>query len=375
VTGDRLAALDPADLLDDYPLKPHELLRDRTDRVFRHLEEVAERSPELLAWVVEPDGRVRVLALSSLVEKDRQKKPVMRLDGRTVLLPPRAGGLAGGLLDGTAAFVEQRRAEYDVADQWFEDDERTRRRRERRWDDERPAGMRLVRAIECGASAEESGGEEPGARRVWRCYVRVRSAGEDAGSSGLARRSLQEHHADAAAVAVRFSQALGLPEPIRRAVVLAAKAHDLGKRRTIWQGGIGNAGYDPEKPETALAKSGHGRPPEELNHYRHEFGSLLDLLDEHQVYRKELAELPADQQELVLHLIAAHHGRARPHFPPDEAFDPERPGEDAERAAQEVPRRFARLHRTYGRWGLAYLESLLRAADILASQPPKEGQG
>jgi hypothetical protein len=35
-----------------------------------------------------------------------------------------------------------------------------------------------------------------------------------------------------------------------------------------------------------------------------------------------------------------------------------------------VPRRFARLQRKYGRWGLAYLESLPRAADWAASANP-----
>jgi CRISPR-associated endonuclease/helicase Cas3 len=75
-------------------------------------------------------------------------------------------------------------------------------------------------------------------------------------------------------------------------------------------------------------------------------------------------------KDLVLHLIASHHGRARPHFPPDEAFDPERSTSDAETLAIETPRRFARLQRKYGRWGLAYLESLLRAADWAASANP-----
>ncbi len=40
--------------------------------------------------------------------------------------------------------------------------------------------------------------------------------------------------------------------------------------------------------------------------------------------------------------------------------------------ASEVPRRFARLQRKYGRWGLAYLESLLRAADYAASAAPSK---
>ena len=46
----------------------------------------------------------------------------------------------------------------------------------------------------------------------------------------------------------------------------------------------------------------------------------------------------------------------------------ERPQDVADEVAREVPRRFARLQRRYGRWGLAWLESLVRAADALASQ-------
>jgi CRISPR-associated endonuclease/helicase Cas3 len=74
----------------------------------------------------------------------------------------------------------------------------------------------------------------------------------------------------------------------------------------------------------------------------------------------------------VLHLIAAHHGRGRPHFPPDEAFDPERAASHAARLVVEVPRRYARLQRKYGRWGVAWLESLLRTADAAASDRPSE---
>jgi CRISPR-associated endonuclease/helicase Cas3 len=75
-------------------------------------------------------------------------------------------------------------------------------------------------------------------------------------------------------------------------------------------------------------------------------------------------------KDLVLHLIAAHHGRARPHFPTVEAFDPDRSLSNTDALAIETPRRFARLQRRYGRWGLAYLESLLRAADWAASAAP-----
>ncbi len=76
----------------------------------------------------------------------------------------------------------------------------------------------------------------------------------------------------------------------------------------------------------------------------------------------------------MLHLIAAHHGRARPHFPAEETIDSESVYAVAPAVARTMPRRFAQLQRRYGRWGLAYLESLVRAADILASQPTKEGK-
>jgi CRISPR-associated endonuclease/helicase Cas3 len=109
-----------------------------------------------------------------------------------------------------------------------------------------------------------------------------------------------------------------------------------------------------------------------VNHYRHEFGSLLDLFDETHPHHAEFLKLSHDMQELVMHLIVAHHGRARPHFPEEEASDPERNGKATAALAIEIPRRFARLQRRYGRWGLAYLESLVRAADYAASANPGE---
>jgi CRISPR-associated endonuclease/helicase Cas3 len=151
---------------------------------------------------------------------------------------------------------------------------------------------------------------------------------------------------------------------LKQAVKSAAKYHDHGKRRALFQRVLGNT-----NPTICWAKSGSKKGSVFEETYRHEFGSLLD-------FEKELESLNlGEHQDLVLHLIAAHHGRARPHFPAEEVFDPDHTQIEAERIAAEVPRRFARLQRKYGRWGLAYLESLLRAADWAASAKPSRFVG
>jgi CRISPR-associated endonuclease/helicase Cas3 len=95
-----------------------------------------------------------------------------------------------------------------------------------------------------------------------------------------------------------------------------------------------------------------------LNGYRHELGSLVD----------------AEQgDELMLHLVAAHHGHARPHFLP-RAADSEAL-KKSEAAIRAAPGRFARLNDRYGPWGLAYLEALLKAADGWASEERPEDNG
>ena len=119
-------------------------------------------------------------------------------------------------------------------------------------------------------------------------------------------------------------------------------------------------------PDILLAKSGKRKRTLRLDeNCRHEFSSLLEIEKD-----AEFCQQSDEVKELVRHFIAAHHGRARPHFPSGEAFDPESPKKLWNEAGQEVPRRFARLQRKYGRWGLAYLESLLRAADWAASAEP-----
>jgi len=340
-----------ADLLEDYPLKPHELLRDRTDRVLRHLNGLAEAHHDSHAWVID-DGTVRPTTLKELAQEDAAD-----LRDCTILLPPEVGGLTAS---GTLGAGNQS-PQLDVADEWRGENDQPRRRRV--WDEEAPPeGMRLVREVDTNPNADEEGDEEESpARRFWRWYVRPRAADDDASKTAREPITWDHHTSDVVRNATRIADALLKDHPdLHTALVTAAKFHDLGKKRVVWQKSIGNP-----NPTDWHAKSGRDWKPREITDYRHEFGSLLDVEEE-----DDFKKRGPDERELVLQLIAAHHGRGRPHFPEAEAFDPDRPDEAACRAAAEGPRRFARLQRKYGRWGLAYLESLLRAADAEASANP-----
>ncbi|MEX0887186.1 MAG: type I-U CRISPR-associated helicase/endonuclease Cas3 [Phycisphaeraceae bacterium] len=159
--------------------------------------------------------------------------------------------------------------------------------------------------------------------------------------------TVDDHNERVRCLVVQYAEALELGDALTRALTDAAAAHDLGKRRQLWQSAAGH-----RKPGDAYAKPA---PRSSLNwrdlqRYRHEFGSLLDT---------------DASEDLTLHLIASHHGRARPHFPAG-MFDPER-AENAYPDPAALACRFARLQREHGHWGLAWLEALLRAADRAAS--------
>lgn len=352
ITGDLLKQYQPEDLLEDYPLKPHELLRDRSDRVLDHLKTIAKRHPDMPAWIVQDFGKVQVLTLQEIA--DNQDKN--QLNYHIVLLSPSAGGLQNGLLSGDSENAN------DVADLWLDDQGQPLRVRV--WDDDpevdqKTQGMRLVRVIDTRPDFDEEGSEEETpTRRYWSWYVRPRVADDDASKTAPQFIRWDDHTQQVTSYVIKIADKLTLPEDLKKALELAARFHDLGKKRELWQRSIGNP-----KPTDWLAK---GRKPRDTNeHYRHEFGSLIDLESEH-----EFQELSDEMKDVVRHLIAVHHGRGRPHFPAEEIFDPEPKGQDVTAIAAEVPRRFARLQRKFGRWGLAYLESLLRAADYAASGNP-----
>lgn len=184
----------------------------------------------------------------------------------------------------------------------------------------------------------------------------LEDAEDDDGSLGFLKDVLlTQHLEDARTKATELCQRLSLPAGLRDTVIEAAGQHDLGKDRPWWQRAVGRV----DKP--AVAKSDHSKFDHKINRgYRHELGSVADL-------GAGKASLPATvDRELCLHLVAAHHGHARPGFRV-EAIGPV-VTEGAKRVLSETPTRFAKLQAQHGWWALAWLEALVKAADVLASR-------
>jgi len=194
ISGDLLTRYQPKDLLEDFPLKPHELLQDRSDRVFKALGEIAKQFPDSPAWVISNDGSVVVASIKDLADKNDKG----RINRQTVLLPPAVGGLSGGLLDGKVQHAAS--VDYDVADFLF--DVKGRNRRVRIWDDtEPPQGMALIRRIDTRPNYEEFESDNVASlngtrtRRFWHWYIRPRDA-EDVTRASTQPIRLEHHTGD-----------------------------------------------------------------------------------------------------------------------------------------------------------------------------------
>ncbi|MGH8924513.1 MAG: type I-G CRISPR-associated helicase/endonuclease Cas3g [Acidimicrobiia bacterium] len=203
-------------------------------------------------------------------------------------------------------------------------------------------------------------------------------------TSHIGRRlTLDQHGEEVGDKAREFASNMGLPEDIARAVEIAGRLHDLGKADPRFQislylgdelaasGGnlIAKSGIDPRHPRARSATRSSGLP----RGFRHEARS--------EQLAKELLE---DSQgsldrDLILHLIASHHGWSRPIMRP--VADPNSPRIAFEQAGEHIdcgplvsqvdwshPTRFRVLNDRYGHWALAYLETIVRLADMYCSE-------
>ena len=209
---------------------------------------------------------------------------------------------------------------------------------------------------------------------------------DDASASGIGRPvKLLRHLPDVEALARRHAVGCGLPEDLVEAIACAGLLHDLGKAdprfQSLLRGGARWLGGEP------LAKSAE-MPRSSAAYEKARTASGYPKGGRHELLSVRLAErasalLPErdDLRDLVLHLIASHHGHCRPFAPvvfdeQDVDVDFELRGQrmhwsgptGLERLDSGVADRYWRLVRRYGWWGLAWLEVLLRLADWRQSE-------
>jgi CRISPR-associated endonuclease/helicase Cas3 len=180
--------------------------------------------------------------------------------------------------------------------------------------------------------------------------------------------------------------ASGLPPKLQRTVKRAAMLHDIGKADPRFQAWL--RGGNPVKPDELIAKSkGSGQNRGAIDRAREVAGYPKG--GRHELMSAALlAQHPEDAGdvdfELLLHLVASHHGRCRPFAPVVEDAEPVevRYGNSLacsdhglERIGSGVSERFWKLTRRYGWYGLAYLESVMRLADQRQSESEQRDAG
>ncbi len=180
------------------------------------------------------------------------------------------------------------------------------------------------------------------------------AATEDDRSAARRLQFLETHQEWAEDLARCLAKDLGLDD-YAEMLAVAARLHDEGKGARRWQRAF-NAPSDGVYAKTR-GPIGHAL----LDGYRHELGSVVHVEND-----RRLLALTDEQRDLALHLIAAHHGFARPVIGTNGCDDA--PPSALEGTAREIALRFARLQKRWGPWGLTWWESLLRAADQQASR-------
>ncbi|MFZ2642815.1 MAG: type I-U CRISPR-associated helicase/endonuclease Cas3 [Verrucomicrobiia bacterium] len=211
--------------------------------------------------------------------------------------------------------------------------------------------------------------------------------GGDASSSAARAVTLTAHSEAVAARARQFAQACGLGDSLAGDLVLAARLHDIGKADPRFQAMLrGLPVRAVSKNTTPLAKSDRTaltRTERDVDRRRAGYppGGRHELLSVRLAESAPSLLKRAHDADLVLHLIAGHHGHCRPFAPVVDDANPvevsvsidgftlrHSSATGLEHLTAGVADRFWRLVRRYGWWGLAYLETMLRLTDHRQSE-------
>ena len=317
------------------------------------------RCEAVMAYILSPSMDLRdVLRGEKLISKDKKAKEslMQSLNGGTLVMDSRFGGLSKeGMLDQNTSGSPR---VIDDGGEWLSSQSNA-------------SPVIRFRVNSVGEMAEgnddnwrerlrfELERDQEGEVSHWLLIEKWRSDSEteEDRSSGLPQK-LEEHLDWTKRKARTLASALGLPNDYADMLAVAAGLHDQGKRHDLWQRAFNAPG------DGVYAKTEGPININLLDRYRHEFGSLPYAEKDEQ-----FKALPLDLQELALHIVAAHHGWARPIISTSGC---NAPPSALEGRARDIALRFARLQKRWGSWGLAWWETLLRAADQQASRANDE---
>jgi len=237
-------------------------------------------------------------------------------------------------------------------------------------------GTTVTRPVGSGNDIDRTPWVGPQRReRTW-ASAAVRSEAFEELSFTASSHVLHQHLGAVGEAAARLAKRLELPADLVLALRLAGEWHDLGKHDPRFQRWMS----PDEPPSEPIAKSGQPRECWESARVlsgwpkggRHELLSARlarSWLEQHS---------PACDTELVLHLVASHHGEGRPSVkvvedPAPASVTAEIDGDSVSASGDlacpdwDQPRRFHSVCERYGVWGVALLEALLRQADFAVS--------
>lgn len=311
-----------------------------------------------------------LLADFAIPKEDKTRKKELdrrlgRLAGMTLVVDARLGGLSMGLLDSDSTL---RVETADGSDPWMPLDLDAR---------QGTASSQSAVGFYVRASADDPANLSHGWHERYRFVLdwdvdgkpdrtlivakwRDDSANEEDRSIAAHYQLLSAHQAMTEAKMRSLAKRLGLCAELTEALALAAQLHDEGKKSNRWQ-----RAFRAPRGKEPYAKTKGPIDFLLLDGYRHEFGSLTWVEKD-----ASFAVLSEGLKDLVLHLVAAHHGQARPVIGTKSCEDA--PPSLLQERARQVALRFARLQKQWGPWGLAWLESLMRAADQQASRENEE---
>ncbi len=219
---------------------------------------------------------------------------------------------------------------------------------------------------------------------------------EDEGSFLGSKITLDSHLRGVASLAARLAERLSWPEKVKRSVEWAARLHDVGKADPRFQLMLYGGDEVDALSGKLLAKSPIPRQHAQARRLareragypagqRHELVSIA-MIERSSALREKVEASGADW-DLVLHLVASHHGWCRPFAP---ALGLEGDGDPVSFVVDElelrgnsdhgtdrfdsgVVDRFFRLMKRYGWHELAYAETVVRLSDHRQSEMEQGG--